>query len=350
MKKFNKVICVIIIAVMTLSAVFSASALEGGIEEKEVVTYLYGPDDTTTLTCLFVEGYPKLPYVDVLDYLSYAFINGFMMMKNGDGTFTISCENRDADVKFDVEKDTVTFRNFETFVMIDPYLGDSDLGSYAVQYLNEIYYVDEPELFTLDLSEYNFDIIEYNGNVYLPFNLYGIIFCSMNNLTYVDGALYFVQSFSDFYYDRAPIQDQVDRDPEMISVTYDQLCLCLDHYYGRPGHAIISDFLNEMSFDEFLENTSDYTKHIKELLLSDSMCDFLLGFSLLEYYVFDCGHSAYTIDFVDVFTQYPESALGQLLIQNYNNPPDEYWQDLVSLFNDLTASGFKNLKVSMSPA
>jgi hypothetical protein len=50
MKKFSKVICVIIIAVMTLSAVFSASALEGGIEEKEVVTYLYGPDDTTTLT------------------------------------------------------------------------------------------------------------------------------------------------------------------------------------------------------------------------------------------------------------------------------------------------------------
>lgn len=35
MKKFSKVICVIIIAVMTLSAVFSAFALEGGIGEKK---------------------------------------------------------------------------------------------------------------------------------------------------------------------------------------------------------------------------------------------------------------------------------------------------------------------------
>ncbi len=342
MKKVLIIISVLIITVTALSAAFPslASGSETQYEERDVTAYLYEMEKQTVLRCLFFDGLDGIPYVETVDFLSRAFTDEFTTVKNEDGTYTVSCKNKDADVIIDAANDTVTFRNQEVF-LLDQYVENSSLSEYAVHYLSEIEYENEPEPFALDLGEYGFDIVEHNEKTYFPFSLLGCVFFGANALNYVDGSLYFVSASDDLYYDRTTLTNKTKRDPATALFTYNQLCLCVDHFYGRPGLAIISDYLSDLSFDEFLENSGESTKRIKDLLLSENVSDHLLGLGLLEYYFFDGGHCAYNAEIAQIVNNYPESELGKIFLQKIGEP-DEDWENMLSIFNFISTFSSKN--------
>ncbi|MBQ1897650.1 MAG: hypothetical protein II163_00615, partial [Ruminococcus sp.] len=77
-----------------------------------------------------------------------------------------------------------------------------------------------------------------------------------------------------------------------VELSYNDLCFAVDKLYGRPAQAEIAAMLEEKSFDETLDEYSDDTRRAKELLLSESTIDYVLGTAYLGQVLFDGGHTA----------------------------------------------------------
>ena len=66
----------------------------------------------------------------------------------------------------------------------------------------------------------------------------------------------------------------------------------MDTLYGKPYKSKMSASINELGLDKTLDTYNDETRMVKELLLSDSKIDYMLGLALLQGYFSDGGHTA----------------------------------------------------------
>ena len=81
------------------------------------------------------------------------------------------------------------------------------------------------------------------------------------------------------------------------TLSYNELCLLMDHYYGFPGSAALNDDLVEYgSFDKMItaldkEYSTGKEYSLKGLLLSEDLKDYAAGMYLLHMLLFDGGHT-----------------------------------------------------------
>ena len=110
-------------------------------------------------------------------------------------------------------------------------------------------------------------------------------------VVYKDGELFF-KSTSDLINSgsgHAKLGDT--RTKEMADFSYRELCMTMDTVYGLPSMSRLTPSIREKGFDEALSSYNSVTPRIKELLHSESIKDYCKGMRLLNYYLFDGGHT-----------------------------------------------------------
>lgn len=314
-------------------SVVTDSAEEEEITQKNVTAYLYGMDNSEILQCLFKSTMPDMPYISTTDFCSNVFKGTFTEEKNSDGTYTVSAPK--GTMVINTDDDTLYFESFESFAGSEP---DADGSALDAPYCqpSDVIAIGETNSLTLDLGEYHIDLIESDGKTYMPVSFISILFSiTYNAAAYANGNVYFVHcsdilSDQDFYFDRTEMFKNDSRSQEIIDLTYNELCFAIDKIYGRPSKSEIASYIAENGLDKTLDEYSDETRRAKELMLSDSKADFVIGICCLSSVFFDGGHTILAYPMVNVLNFYPESAVGTILSQRLNDMND---QDAMSAIN-----------------
>ena len=296
MKRTLSSVSVILVLVMLLSmaAPMTASAVGDEITVKDLTAHIYNMEDTETMQCLFKSSMPDMAFISTVDYLKHVYVDEPTEEKNADGTYTIT--NPKGTMVIDPQKDTLHFDNFEDFISAEKNAEGTELDA---PYIREYTPVNEGEVngLDLDLSPYKIDVIEYDGRTYFPVSSIGLLFSeTYNTAVYDKDNVYFIHT-SDIvmgtcYFKNTTVYDTLERSKDLVELTYNELCFAVDKLYGRPAQAEIAEMLEEKSFDETLDEYSDDTRRAKELLLSESTIDYVLGTAYLGQILFDGGHTA----------------------------------------------------------
>ena len=295
MKRQAKILSVILSSVLLLSMTtpVTAFAAEEAIVRKDITAYLYSMENTETLSCVFISSMPDMPYISTVDFLSNIFEGTAAEVKNDDGTFTVTIDT--ASMVIDAEKDTVHFDEFEVFMSIKPIEEGTALDSPYCHNLGASV-EGETKSLTLDLGEYDIDILDVDGKSYFPASSLSLLFSQTYNAAeYLGGSIYFIHCSEivtgNSYFDKTSVYADDHRSQDIIDLTYNELCFAVDRLYGRPAKYEIAASIEEKGFDKTLDEYSDDTRKAKEKLLSDSKTDFIIGMTFLDNVFFDGGHT-----------------------------------------------------------
>lgn len=296
MKKLLSSVSVILVLVMLLSMAspLTAFAAGDGITVKDLTAHIYNMEDTETLSCLFKSSMPDMAFISTVDFLKNIFVDEPTEEKNADGTYTIT--NPKGTMVIDPEKDDLHFDSFEDFVSAKVNAEGTELDA---PYIKEYAPVNEGEMksLDLDLSPYKIDILEHEGKTYFPVSSIGTLFgATYNTATYYNDNIYFIHT-SDIvmgtcYFKNSMVYDSLVRSKDLVELSYNDLCFAFDNLYGRPAQAEIASVIAEKGFDKALDEYNDDTRRAKELLLSDSTVDYIIGTAYLGEAFYDGGHTA----------------------------------------------------------
>lgn len=348
MKKGSSVICAVIAFIFIFASAVPAYALGDGktFEKRNITTYIYGMDNSTALQCLFDTELQEVPYINVLDYLSFTYIISYNFSYKGFGKYSVSGDSGTMTV--DTVNDTVYFNSYETFLLYGVYYEGSSLDSDYTGSSEAFYYNSIKPLF-LDLSKYGIDVISYEGGVYFPVSVLNDIFVlSYNAAEYIDGALYFLHTMDDSvdgYFDRSPVYNNLQRSEKMTEFTYNELCFQIDHFYGAPSKAEIADSIVEKGFDKTLDEYSEETRAAKALLKSTDLVDFYLGLCALAGVFYDGGHTVLYYDPVTAAQIYPKTAFGKNWNMKYQLSNEAKWKAARDARQVATVSSLKDQNI-----
>ena len=271
---------------------------------------------------VFTQELPEVVYIAPEDFLNHTYTVKAVQTKNADGTYSVTSKN--GTMLVDPNADTITYENFEQFVLYDI---DSEGSATFSDYTKTLPPEQTGDIapLTLDLADYGIDVIEYDGKVYMPLpTLNDIHAVTYNSAEYIDGNIYFTHSI-DYangvsYYDRSSLYNTVERTPAMADFTYRELCFLMDHFYGKPSLANIAPGMQKDEFDSVLDTYSEKTAAAKRLLKSTSKKDYFLGLSILSYEFFDGGHTSLIADFFAGSKVYPDSPIAQYSAKVISDP------------------------------
>ena len=314
MKKQYSVISMLLIVSLLLGSLCSigVSAADSLYVQKDVKAYLFTEDNTTMINCLFRRDLPEIPYIDTAEYLNVIFIDPYTEAHNEDGTYTVT-NVFGYTMEIDAEKDEIYIENFDMFGGCEI---DDEGSSITLDFIDaaDAYFTAEPSVFCLDLGEYNIDIAEADGRVYLPLAVISGMFSYKTiAATYFDGEIYFVHSMDDTNYfynvDLSPYYQTLTRSQKMAEFNYNVIALIMDRFYGNPSKSIVSEALESSGFDKMLDTFDENTPVAKRLLLSTDMCDYFDGLLILSYYFDDGGHTFFYYPPVCGLNLYPDEPL-----------------------------------------
>ena len=265
----------------------SAEVISSPIYEKKNVKAYDDVNSSNIVeyTCLFRSDLPEIPFVNVEDYLGQLFNIVQKPANQGNGVYVF--ENGDYSMTLNADNDIVSFDFYEGFIANDP---KHDSGYGECTYLENggiPVCVDDNTSFEADLSKYDLDIVEQDGNVYLPFCTLNDFFADTNyNMTYRKDQLKMVISSMG-----AKGSFTETRSKQYAKLVYDEFCLAADVFQGKPSNALITASIEKIGLDKTLDTYNSITPRIKELLLSESTEDFCTGWILLQHYLDDGGHT-----------------------------------------------------------
>ncbi len=286
--------------------------------KKQVTTY--DKDDTkqTELTCVYRDDMPDIPFVDVEQYLDLVYCEDADYTLTGSGhLYTVTGQNKDtgktgSNLLIDTEKDTMTFEEYNQFVVGKP---DGTSADYVR--MTEVTTEKAPSL-VYDLSDYGIDLAEEEERVYMPLStLSDILNQSMTYADYIDGKIYlnrvdsftsdptaYVKEAENSYY------ETLTREPDVAEYAYQELCFVLEKLYGRPQKAVSQEFIKKLSTDG-LDQTLEQggiiddvdLKQMKAYLTSTDKVEYAQGLFMLDNLLFDGGHNRFSYSFYQVLSQ-----------------------------------------------
>ena len=260
-------------------------------EKKEVSAYPLKEQTPLTFACLFRDDLPEIPFADAQDYLNQLFTSEVGFQKGENGTYHFT--NGGYTLTLDAEKDTLSCDSIEYFILENhkPYSEEEAAGSVYIQD-NGFSTEDEVKPFFLDLGRYDIDVAENDGKVYLPFCTLSDLFADTGcAVLYRNGELFFKSAADTLNAGGGQGKLEDARTRAMAQFCYNELCMTMDTVYGQPSMAMLSDSIREKGFDKTLSEYNNVTKRIRELLQSEDTKDYCTGFRLLNYYLYDGGHT-----------------------------------------------------------
>lgn len=342
----KKLLSLLLAAIMLAAgAVTAGAAVEGGsvsYTSREVTAYLYGTDDTLTMKCLFRSDLPTVPYISAVDYLNQLYTEPFTCVGNGDGTYTVS--DSYGEMTVDVDKDTVHFEDFETFVesgtrpILDDETADYLMNEAEYESLSDMQAVD------LDLAAYGLDVVASDGQVYFPLCTINDIFSSTYHAAvYLGGSLYFADVMEDEpYYDDAELFDSLMIDKTLAEFNYRELCFAMDHFYGCPPKSELALMIREKGFDQALEDYDVTTLRTRTMLRSGALLDYLYAMLYLNKYLNDGGHTYMSYGLEYGMSRLGSSTLMRAFYDTARDPADDRILTLYEYYDEMT----QNLEAS----
>lgn len=342
----KKIISILIVAAMFISVPLAVAAANGKYEKRDVTAYLFSPDETAELECLF-EKDVNLPYIKPEDFLDRAYEIDFSTKKNSDGTFTVS--NEYGDMLIDPKADTLYFESFEDFAYNDAksaYERPDDFNVYILDDEVKMYTKDggDPNSLTLELSPYGIDIVADGDDVYMPLTTVCDVFSvTYQTAVYLDGGIYFIGvmdlvSGDGAYYDQTALFETDERDEKLIDFTYRELCFFVDNFYGYPVKCKASDSVREKGFDRTLDEYSELSAKAKELMMSNSRADLFKGLMYLDSIFNDGGHTTFSLNHLKALGEYFGSSFSdsamEIIQQAYSDPDDPIGEYLYSVYEE----------------
>jgi len=292
-------------------------------ETSEVSTYLFDSEHSTEMTLAFKEDLPTIPYIKVTDYLNTVYkANDFAAVKQVDGTYKIGSAASEYYMTVDPNENVVGFNEFTNFITQKPDEADNMAAKFMQS--NGGGYKDGEKPATYDLGAYDIDILEINGETYIPLATMNDMFKEIyNSAQYLNGNLYFLHTsdlvLGSCYYDRSSVYDRVERSAEEAEFNYNELCFMMDNTYGAPTRSKLQEKVLEVGFDEALESSEKLQK-AKTYLQSESLVDYVFGLYYIGDDLFDGGHMTPITDINLAFAKCPDSALVQAIMVAINDP------------------------------
>lgn len=293
MKKALSII--IVLTVFAASASACTTTGESFFNQKpdytksEVNAYPYKEKTPIVFECLFREDLPEIPFVDAEDYLNQLFTETVGFEKGEKGVYTFI--NDEYSLTVDAENDIIYGESIECFIAANlKEYSDGLLGDYIED--NGLSDEDVLKPFSIDLGKYGIDIAEYDSRVYLPFCTLGDLFADMGcAVLYKDGELFFNSGYDTMGMGKGQGKLEDTRSKAMAEFSYNELCMTMDTIYGLPTMSVLSESIREKGFDKTLLEYNSLTPHIRELLLSEDTAEYCKGVRLLDYYLYDGGHT-----------------------------------------------------------
>ena len=275
-------------------------------EEKALPVVRDEVDTTETAAVRLYEDLPDVPYMSVTDFYNRFYLAGTdmtegMSFTRDGGVYTLTNFCGDKAV-FDVNNDTVVIDNMDRFIKPahDHLLRESDGYDPDVPFAKTSHSI-EPETATpkaIALANYDIDLRGDDTGVYAPLPTLADIFASGTGYYVVTwGGKIYVQDFQGDYLEYTAMEDdpdylpavKADRSEALARFNYNELCLNIDLWYGKPGQEAIHEDLMNGSFDDVL---SRKYPEIKEMLLATDFLTFYEGLYNVYYgLLFDGGHT-----------------------------------------------------------
>ena len=266
---------------------------------KNVTTYLFDNEHTTEMALVFKNDLPTIPYINVEDYLNTVYkANDFAATKQGDGTYKIGSAASEYSMTVDPDKNVVGFNEYTLFISQEANSASDMEISFSE--IEDMGFVGGAKSVSFDLEEYGIDILDIEGEAYVPLATMNDLFMRIYNAAqYLDENLYFLHT-TDLvagacYYDKSSLYEQVERSEAEAMFDYSELCFMMDHCYGAPSKGKLAEKIKAVGFDEALD-TSDKLKKAKTYLKSESLVDYSLGLFYITEDLFDGGHTTPILD------------------------------------------------------
>lgn len=246
-----------------------------------------------TLNTYFLKDKGDVPYVDIIDVTRSALNRDITSKDIIDEGFKVTRNDNESYMVVDPDLDTIYFSNYEAFISKTENNKAFNPKSASYVYTNtdskEETYTKEV---TFNLKNYNIDIVESKGVVYVPFQIYDTLIYSQLDVSlafnghdyyYVSDSSYLVNRNYYLSYFNGRNQSGV-RSTEMANFTYNHLMFALDFFFGIKETRGIKDF-----------NSLCETESLKNDLLSTNCETFNNALNNLIYTYLDDGHSSFQI-------------------------------------------------------
>ena len=283
--------------VMALTLTITSSGFMQGCGSKTALLDIVDPDgNATTISGFMKEGIP-VPYVDITEYMNKVYDpnNVFSLSSKGSGVYEIS--NAKGNMTVDTDKDTLHSDKIEQFLYNDQRLDPTNTTEYVFEHIIDTDYKETPSALDIDFSKYGIDIMEKGGRVYFPLSTAAdLTAVSYINPVYQDNRIYLNYGSDKPSADWLVNFDKEVRDAGEMAFTYGELCFVMDHIYGDAPHCILAESIRDNGFDATLENYSEETKQVKELLNSDKNVDLVYGLIIMSCMLYDGGHTDFHTD------------------------------------------------------
>ena len=303
LKRLSAVLCVF--AVTTGVCSFSqASAAPTAAEKRAVPVFRKSMDENETVECLFYPDMPNVPYMSMELYYK-TFLDGEMTVTDeGGGRYTYRESKCGDTAEVNVQTDVFTADDLASFASTPVYKIDGSKlvmgGPEIFSKFDGVQYDQPAKACTIDMGKYGIDIREQDGVVYYPFVTLSDIFGNVDFITsfYADGRIYFSALYEEINggsaYENDPeylnsMKTGV-RPQDVVEMTYKELQLSLETFYGYPSDRIA--LANEMKKSGLDAALTQIDSKAKELLLSNKTGEYLAGMDrLFSFLLNDGGHT-----------------------------------------------------------
>ena len=291
-----------------------ASPAGEGYTEQEIPVLRESLESTETAHVRLYEDVPGVPYMSAA-----AFYNQFYLMGT-DLTEGMSCE-RSGDTytltnlfgdtaTIDVAADTITIDDVDRFTDSIYDLQVTDTGGVDPDYpFAKISHELTPETATpktLALADYGIDLKGDEAGAYVPVQTLSDLFATTSAYYVVySGQKLYVKDFLGNFQDGSVMEEDPDyltaveaeRSEDEARFAYNELCLNMDMWYGKPGKEYVHDAYQEgVTLDSLL---TDQYPEIKEKLLAGDFETYYEGLQHLVFgLLFDGGHTMMGSDVV----------------------------------------------------
>ncbi len=262
-------------------------------------------ENVASVDCRYYSNMPNVPYMKLSEYYTLWTGQELAIANNNDGTYEVTVP---AGVKgtYDVENDVVSTEDSSYFFIPENQISEDD--PYANLYIRVAEGENaetEATAIELDFGKYDIDLIGDGEELWVPIPTLCDIYTT--NLTapfFMEDTLIFGGNIlSDFSLTTLSMtpehaagllnQYANGRSSDLAEYNYNELCFVFDLNYGYPGRPFYTDLIKEKGLDGFLSEANDTTRTIKELLLSTDYNEYLCGFNMLNYYLWDGGHTQF---------------------------------------------------------
>ncbi len=300
---------------------------------RDIPVYRKSMKDKETLSCLFFEDLPEIPYLSMEDYY-HTFLDGTMTVTSlGNGVYRYTESEYGDTALVDAAADTLRTEDLASFVST-PVFKKQGCGCFMggpdrLAKVEEVYYDKSSDPVTLDFSRYHIDLREQDGVLYLPLPTLSDLFSNPDMLTvvYRGGRIFYLSEYREVNGGDA-IQEDTEtadwsrtgiRDPATARFTYDELCFSIDTFYGDPClHSSFTRDVVSLGLDQALACNDPETRR---LLQSERAGEYLSGLNrLLNIRMNDAGHTGFVPDNY-VIGNLSEDAKKEL--QNYSILPEQ---------------------------